>query len=56
MKNKDEQYQEAAEAFISASLEHPAIAQGLLEQMPKHLRENLDLDTLKKIAKETLIK
>ena len=54
--NNDEQYKKAAEAFISASLDHPAIAQSFLQQIPEHLRENVDLDTLKEIAKATLIK
>ena len=55
MKN-DEQYKKAAEKFISASLDHPAIAESFMQQLPEHLRENVDLDTLKEIAKATLIK
>lgn len=54
--NDKEKYRNAAKAFISASLDHPAIAKSFSERIPEHLRGNIDPDTLKEMAKESLIK
>ena len=51
-----EKYRNAAKAFISASLAHDAIAKSFLQRIPEHLRRNIDPDTLKEMAKESLIK
>ena len=56
--NDEERYREAAEAFIKASLAHEVIAKSFSNsnRIPEHLRGNIDPDTLKEMAKESLIK
>ena len=54
--NDKEKYRNAAEAFIKASLAHEAIAKSFSERIPEHLRGNIDPDTLREMAKESLIK